>query len=65
MKLYLHPASQFSRAVLLTAQALDVEFEEIFINSIAGDTRKPEFVAVNPQHTVPTLDDDGFILWER
>ena len=30
----------------------------------AGDTRKPEFVALNPRHRVPTIVDGDFVLYE-
>ena len=30
----------------------------------AGDTRKPEFLALNPRHQVPVLVDGDFVLYE-
>jgi glutathione S-transferase len=29
-----------------------------------GKTREPAYLALNPNALVPTIDDDGFILWE-
>ncbi|KAF5279727.1 hypothetical protein FQA39_LY05417 [Lamprigera yunnana] len=64
LKLYTHEYSPAVRAVLLTAKALDLEFKEIVVNFLTWETRKPEFIQINPQHCVPTLDDDGVIIWD-
>ncbi|XP_070069199.1 glutathione S-transferase 1-1-like [Drosophila takahashii] len=50
------------RSVLLTLNALGVEFEYKIVNLMAGDHLKPEYLKINPLHTVPTLDDDGFYI---
>ncbi|XP_060666318.1 glutathione S-transferase 1-1-like [Drosophila nasuta] len=64
MNLHYAPASPPCRAVLMAAKALGIEFNLKRISLTAGDTLKPEFLAINPQHTIPTLVDNGFVLWE-
>lgn len=52
-----------SVAMLLKKLGLDYKFKTV--NLMEGEQLKPEFIKMNPQHTVPTLDDHGFYIHER
>ncbi|HXZ49368.1 MAG TPA: glutathione S-transferase family protein [Usitatibacter sp.] len=56
--------SPYSWRVWLALEQLRVPYELRVLSFSAGDTKKPEFVAINPRHQVPTIVDDGFALWE-
>lgn len=63
--LYIDNNSPASNAVKLAIRSLglkDIEVKELNVSK--GETNTPEFMAINPQHTVPTLIDNGHILWE-
>lgn len=62
--LYYLPLSPYCRSVLLTARAIGLELNLKTINLMTGDHLKPEFVAINPQHTIPTMVDGDLVLWE-
>jgi len=56
--------SPYSWRVWLALEHLGVAYELKVLSFSEQDHRKPEFVAINPRHQVPTLVDDGFALWE-
>ncbi|XP_057377264.1 glutathione S-transferase 1-like [Daphnia carinata] len=62
--LYYMSLSGPCRAVMLTAKMVGVELNLKIVNLMAGEQMKPEFLKINPQHTVPTLVDSGFVLTE-
>lgn len=62
--MYNYPPSPPSRAVRMLAQGLNLDLNLVMTDIMAGDQMKEAYLEMNPQHTVPTLDDNGFILWE-
>jgi glutathione S-transferase len=49
---------------LWMAQELGLAYEHVPVDLADGGTRKPEFLAINPNGHIPVIDDDGFRLWE-
>lgn len=50
--------------VLWCLAELGVDYERIEAGAAFGVVDTPEYRAMNPNGLVPTIDDDGFILWE-
>lgn len=55
-----------SRALrcLWVLEELQVPYEHRPLNQNTGETRTPEYLAINPSGKIPALDHDGFILTE-
>jgi glutathione S-transferase len=64
MKLYMTPGS-CSTAIHIILEELEEVFEAYVVNLPAGDHFKPDYVAINPKSTIPTLvRRDGTSLTE-
>ena len=50
--------------VLWCCGELDIPFEREDVGGPFGKNNAPEYLALNPNGLVPTIDDDGVILWE-
>lgn len=50
--------------VLWACAEMEVAFEREDAGMQFGVTDTPAYVAMNPNRLVPTIDDDGFVLWE-
>jgi len=61
-RLYNAPQSTCSQRVRFVLNAKGLPFEEVRLNLLAGDQLKPDYLALNPNGVVPTLDHDGQII---
>ena len=61
-KLYNAPQSTCSQRVRFVLNAKHLPFAEVRLNLLEGDQLKPEYLKLNPNGVVPTLDHDGAII---
>jgi len=64
LRLYHHPRSTFGRRVRIALLEKKIEHESIELDMAARAHKAPEYLALNPYGRVPTIDDDGFVLYE-
>jgi glutathione S-transferase len=77
IRLWGRPSSARTQKILLALAEIDLEFELILASATMGaegHTSKgntpygvvdtPEYQRLNPNGTVPTINDDGYVLWE-
>lgn len=64
MKLYLFPPSSRALGVVAVIRYLGLDCELCPVDLSRGDQRNPDYAAKNPNRKIPTLEDEGFVLWE-
>ncbi|ABE46133.1 glutathione S-transferase family protein [Polaromonas sp. JS666] len=52
------------KKVVWTAQELGLNFQRTDAGGLFGIVKTPEYVRLNPNSTVPVIEDDDFVLWE-
>lgn len=64
LTLYYGSGSPYAWRVQLALEHKALPHELKLLSFSARDTRKPEFIALNPRHEVPVLVDGDFVLYE-
>lgn len=56
-------ATPNGRKVSIALEELAVDYEVRRV-SLAGEQKEPAFLALNPNHKIPVLEDEGLVIWE-
>ncbi|KAG8039666.1 hypothetical protein G9C98_000395 [Cotesia typhae] len=52
------------RAVLMAARVINLNLDVHETNLLKYEHKTEQFLKLNPQHTIPTINDHGFVLWD-
>jgi glutathione S-transferase len=63
LKIYGVARSRAFRTLWMAGE-LGLDYELVKVDFAEGGTRRPEFLAINPNGHVPVIDDAGYRLWE-
>ena len=57
-------ATPNGRKASIALEELALPYEVHHVNLQAEEQLRPEFLALNPNHKIPVLEDDGLAIWE-
>ena len=64
LKIYGRRTSGNVMLPLWAAAEMGMPYEQIDVGGPFGGNDQPGYLAMNPNGLIPTIDDDGFLLWE-
>ena len=64
LKIHYHPLSTYTRRVSIALIEKSIPHERVLVDMAARGHRDPAYLALNPYGRVPTLEEDGFVLYE-
>ena len=64
LKLHYNPLSTFSRRVLIAIAEKQGPHQLVVVDMAARRHREQPYLSLNPYGRVPTLEEDGFVLFE-
>jgi glutathione S-transferase len=64
IRLHCSLLSTFSRRVRIALLEKEIEHEIVLVDMAGGENKSPRYLAMNPYGRVPTLEHDGFVLYE-
>ncbi len=64
LALYVGHGSPYAWRAFLAIEHKQLPYELKVLSFSKGETRTPQFIALNPRHQVPTLTDGDFVIWE-
>ena len=64
IRLHNHPFSTFGRRIKIALLEKNIPHEDVFVDLAKRQHKTPAYLALNPYARVPTLEEDGFVLYE-
>jgi len=64
IKLYTFHLSTNGRKVHMALEEAKAAYEIVVVNLMKGEQKNPDYLKLNPNGKVPTLVDDGVMMWE-
>jgi glutathione S-transferase len=64
MKMHMFPPSSRVTAIVALKFHFSLDWETVVVDLGRGDQQVPSYLLLNPNQKMPTLEDDGLVLWE-